>query len=57
MRVMFMLTILALALATFILMTGRAQPQAAPMRVAVPRRRVAPELTASAAAERWYDEV
>ena len=57
MRVEFMLIILAIAAGTFFLMTGRQQPMAAPrLAVARRRRRISPELTASAAAERWYDE-
>ena len=58
MRVALMLTILATAAAMFILMTGRTPPKAAPHRIAArPRRRIDPELTAAAAADRWYDEV
>lgn len=55
MRVALMLTILAIAAATFVLMTGRTQASVRPA-VAAPRRRIAPELTAAAAADRWYDE-
>lgn len=57
MRIALVLTILAIAVGTFLLLTNRAQPAPAMRRIPVePRRRIAPELTAAAAAERWYDE-
>ena len=57
MRLALMLLVVALAIGTFILATARPQ-QRAPVPVPVRRqpRRIAPELTASAAADRWYDE-
>lgn len=55
MRVALMLAILSMATTIFILMTGRTE--AAPRRIAAPpKRRIDPELTAAAAADRWYDE-
>jgi hypothetical protein len=57
MRLELMLTILAIAAGMFFLMTGRPQPVAAPrLATATRKRRIAPELTAAAAADRWYDE-
>jgi len=58
MRFMFTLLLLTVGIGAFLLGSSRPaaqQPRQAPP--ARPRRRIPPELTAAAAADRWYDEV
>lgn len=57
MRIALLLAIVTAAVGSFMLASGRPRAHAA-SRPPIPRRprRIHPELTAAAAAERWYDE-
>lgn len=60
MRVLWRLMLLAVGVGAFMVASQRPAAQPAPPRRREPqrrRRRIPPEMTAHAAAERWYDEV